>query len=91
MLMKGLLIYFEVIDGKQLQFEAAVGALISKVRAHDPSYELYSLAKLRESTVRYVMVERFESAQSQEAHRTGRTRFPALPAFLPLHTSSYCP
>jgi quinol monooxygenase YgiN len=78
--MKGMLIYFEVVDGKQQQFEAAVGALITQVRAQDPSYELYSLAKLRHSTVRYVMGERFESAEAQEAHRNYPYVIEAMPA-----------
>jgi quinol monooxygenase YgiN len=77
--MKGLLIYFQVIEGKQPQFEAAVEALVAQVRAHDRSYELYSLAKLRQSNVSYVMVERFESAQAQEAHRNHPYVIEAMP------------
>jgi quinol monooxygenase YgiN len=78
--MKGLLIYFEVVEGKQPQFEAAVEALVAQVRVHDPSYELYSLAKLRQSNVRYVMVERFANAEAQEAHRHYPYVIEAMPA-----------
>ncbi len=78
--MKGLLIYFEVIAGKQPQFEAAVGALIAQVRAHDPSFELYSLAKLRDSATCYVMVERFQSEEAQQAHRNYPYVIDAMPA-----------
>jgi quinol monooxygenase YgiN len=78
--MKGLLIYIEVIEGRQRQFEAAVKALFAHVRAHDRSYELDSLARLRQSNVRYVMVERFESVEAQEAHRSHPYIIEAMPA-----------
>ena len=67
--MKGLLIHFDVIDGKQKEFEAATHELVSRVRKSDPSYQLYSLARLRDSTTRYVLVQRFESYETQLAHQ----------------------
>jgi quinol monooxygenase YgiN len=67
--MKGLLIYFDVIDGKQAEFEAATHELVSRVRKNDPTYQLYSLARLRDSKTRYVLVQRFESYETQLAHQ----------------------
>ena len=68
--MKGLLIYFDVADGKQKEFEAATHVLVSRVRERDPSYSLYSLARLRDLPTRYVLVQRFESYDTQLAHQT---------------------
>jgi quinol monooxygenase YgiN len=68
--MKGLLIHFDVSDGKQAEFEAAAHVLVSRVRERDPSYQLYSLARLRDSRTRYVLVQRFESYATQLAHQT---------------------
>jgi quinol monooxygenase YgiN len=67
--MKGLLIYFDVIDGKQKEFEAATRVLVSRVRERDPSYSLYSLARLRDTPTRYVLVQRFDSYEAQLAHQ----------------------
>jgi quinol monooxygenase YgiN len=67
--MKGLLIYFDIIDGKQQEFEAATSVLVSRVRERDPSYSLYSLARLRDTRTRYVLVQRFESYETQLAHQ----------------------
>jgi len=67
--MKGLLIHFDVIDGKQQEFEAAAHELVSRVRKNDPTYQLYSLSRLRDSTTRYVLVQRFESYETQLAHQ----------------------
>lgn len=68
--MKGLLIYFDIIPGKQLEFEQAARTHAKNIRERDPSYELYSLARLRDSDNRYVLVQRFESWESQMAHRS---------------------
>jgi quinol monooxygenase YgiN len=67
--MKGLLIYFDVQDGKQAEFEAAAAELARRVRTRDRTYLLYSLARLKDSTTRYVLVQRFESYETQLAHQ----------------------
>ena len=54
--------------------------LISGVREKDPSYSLYSLAKLKDSDTRYVLVQRFESYESQDAHQTYPYVLDAMPA-----------
>ena len=78
--MKGLLIYFDIIEGKQAEFEKAAEVLVSRVRERDPSYSLYSLAKLRDSATRYVLVQRFENEETQLAHQTYPYVLDAMPA-----------
>ncbi|MGX7895948.1 putative quinol monooxygenase [Tsuneonella sp. HG222] len=68
--MKGMLIYFDIKPGMQDAFEAATRKHISDIRERDPSYSLYSLARLRESDTRYVLVQRFGSWENQMAHRS---------------------
>jgi quinol monooxygenase YgiN len=77
--MKGLLIYFDVRDGKQPQFEAAAAELVRRVRTRDPSYALYSLARLKDSTTRYLLVQRFESYATQLAHQSYPYVLEAMP------------
>ena len=67
--MKGLLIYFEVKDGMQAEFEKTMGNLASLVREKDPTYSLYSISKVKDSDTRYISVQRFDSYESQMAHR----------------------
>ncbi len=68
--MKGLLIHFHVTDGKQADFEAATSELVRRVRANDPSYQLYSLARVKSESSRYVLMQRFESYETQLNHQT---------------------
>jgi len=68
--MKGMLIYFDIIPGKQEEFERAAAVHVNNICERDPSYSLYSLAKVRGSEARYVFVQRFESWETQMAHRT---------------------
>lgn len=78
--MKGLLIYFDVSAGKQKAFEDAVAFHVNNVRSRDPSYSLYSLSKIRDSDTRYVLVQRFESWETQEAHQSYDYVQEAMPA-----------
>ena len=78
--MKGLLIYFDIQEGRQEEFEKAADVLISGVRENDPSYSLYSLAKIKDSSTQYVLVQRFESYESQLAHQTYEYVLEAMPA-----------
>lgn len=78
--MKGMLIYFDIIDGKQEEFERASAVHARNIRERDPSYALYSLARVHESTTRYVSVQRFESWETQMAHRTYDYVLAAMPA-----------
>jgi len=78
--MKGLLIYFDVAAGRQAEFERAMGVHANNVRQRDPSYSLYSLAKIRDSETRYVLVQRFESYETQARHQTYDYVVAAMPA-----------
>ena len=78
--MKGLLIHFEIAAGKQAEFERAMGVHATNVRTRDPSYSLYSLAKVRDSDTRYVLVQRFESYETQERHQSYDYVLEAMPA-----------
>jgi len=78
--MKGLLIYFDIIPGKQEEFERAAAIHVNNVRKRDPTYYLYSLAKIKGSDTRYVFVQRFESWETQMAHRTYDYVLEAMPA-----------
>ncbi|MDB5662661.1 MAG: hypothetical protein JWM38_1304 [Sphingomonas bacterium] len=68
--MKGLIIHFEVTAGMEAEFERAMGVHVHNVRTRDPSYSLYSLARVRDEDRRYVLVQQFESYESQERHQT---------------------
>ena len=78
--MKGMLIYFDIIPGKQEEFERATKIHINNIRERDPSYSLYSLAKIKDSDTRYLLVQRFDSWESQEAHQTYDYVLEAMPA-----------
>lgn len=78
--MKGLFIYFDIMPEKQQAFEDAMGFHINNVRTRDPSYSLYSLAKIRHSETRYILVQRFESWETQEAHQSYDYVQAAMPA-----------
>lgn len=68
--MKGMLIYFDILPGKQEEFERATKVHINNIRERDPSYYLYSLARIKASDTRYVLVQRFQSWETQLAHQT---------------------
>lgn len=78
--MKGMLIYFDVTPGMQEEFERSTKFHINNIRERDPSYSLYSLAKIKDSDTRYLLVQRFESWETQEAHQTYDYVLDAMPA-----------
>lgn len=78
--MKGMLIYFDIIPGKQEEFERATKFHINNIRERDPSYSLYSLARIKDSETRYLLVQRFESWETQLAHQTYDYVLAAMPA-----------
>ena len=78
--MKGLIIYFDIIEGKQEEFERATAIHVNNIRARDPSYSLYSLARIKDSATRYALVQRFESWETQKAHQTYDYVLEAMPA-----------
>jgi quinol monooxygenase YgiN len=78
--MKGMLIYFDVIPGRQEEFERATIFHINNIRERDRSYLLYSLARIKDSDTRYVLVQRFESWETQLAHQTYDYVLAAMPA-----------
>jgi quinol monooxygenase YgiN len=78
--MKAMLIHFEVAPGKQAEFERATAFHANNVRTRDPSYSLYSLTKVRDSETRYVLMQQFESWESQLAHQSYDYVLAAMPA-----------
>lgn len=78
--MKAMLITFDIIPGKQADFEAAVSFHVGNVRARDPSYSLYSLTRDRDVDTRYILMQQFESWETQEAHQTYDYVLDAMPA-----------
>jgi quinol monooxygenase YgiN len=74
-----------VQDGKQAEFEAVAGELVSAVRANEPNTLTYTLTKKKGSNDEYVFVEHYKSAEDRSAH--GRTEHfraiaPRMGAFL---------
>jgi quinol monooxygenase YgiN len=78
--MKAMLITFDITPGKQAEFEAAVSYHVNNVRTRDPSYSLYSLTRDRDNDARYILMQQFESWESQEAHQTYDYVLAAMPA-----------
>jgi quinol monooxygenase YgiN len=78
--MKAMLITFEITPGKQADFEAAVSFHVNNVRTRDPSYSFYSLTRDRDIDTRYILMQQFESWETQEAHQTYDYVLDAMPA-----------
>jgi quinol monooxygenase YgiN len=78
--MNGLLIHFDIAPGKQADFEAAMAFHIGNVRARDPSYSLYSLTRSRDDGTRYILVQQFDSMETQARHQTYDYVQAAMPA-----------
>jgi quinol monooxygenase YgiN len=75
-----MLITFDITPGKHADFEAAVSFHVNNVRTRDPSYSLYSLTRDRDIDTRYILMQQFESWESQEAHQTYDYVLDAMPA-----------
>lgn len=71
--MIGVVATLTIQDGKQAEFEAAMGALIAQVRAQEPGCTLYALTRKKGSTTTYVMMERYASQADLDAH--GKTAY----------------
>jgi quinol monooxygenase YgiN len=78
--MKGLHIHFDVAEGKQADFESAMAFHINNVRTRDPSYSLYCLVKRVDSATRYVLIQQFESMETQARHQNYDYVLAAMPA-----------
>jgi quinol monooxygenase YgiN len=78
--MKAMLITFDIAPGKQADFEAAVSFHVGNVRTRDPSYTFYSLTRDRDVDTRYILMQQFESWETQEAHQTYDYVLNAMPA-----------
>ena len=68
--MKSMIIHFDVTAGKQAEFETAMQFHVNNVRKRDPSYSLYSLTRVKDSATRYVLMQQFESWETQLAHQS---------------------
>lgn len=66
--MNGLIIHFEVAEGKEADFERAIVTVADLVKATDPDYEYYTLARVRDETTKYVVLERFADWSTFDAH-----------------------
>lgn len=75
-----MLITFDILPGKQAAFEAAVSVHVNNVRTRDPGYSFYSLTRDRDTNTRYVLMQQFESWETQEAHQTYDYVLAAMPA-----------
>lgn len=75
-----MLITFDIMPGKQGAFEAAVSNHVTNVRTRDPSYSFYSLTRDRDIGTRYVLMQQFESWETQEAHQTYDYVLASMPA-----------
>ncbi|MGD8829665.1 MAG: putative quinol monooxygenase [Pseudomonadales bacterium] len=64
--MLALIAKFNVVEGKEADFEKHLLDLAAKVRANEPGNELYSLC--RDSDGNYLMLELYKDAASLEAH-----------------------
>lgn len=64
-----MLITFVIMPGKQAAFEAAVTLHVNNVRTRD-----------RDIDTRYVLMQQFESWETQEAHQTYDYVLAAMPA-----------
>lgn len=78
--MKAMLITFDITPGKQADFEAAVSFHVNNVRNRDPSYTFYSLTRDRDTDTRYILMQQFDSWDSQLAHQTYDYVLNAMPA-----------
>jgi quinol monooxygenase YgiN len=66
--LNGLIIHFEVAEGREADFERAITTVADLVKATDPQYEYYTLARLRDERTRYVVIERFADWSAFDAH-----------------------
>lgn len=66
--MNGLIIHFEVAEGRESDFERAITAVSDLVKASDPDYEYYTLARIRDERTKYVVLERFAGWATFDAH-----------------------
>lgn len=78
--MKAMLIHFEIAPGRQAEFERATAFHANNVRTRDPSYSLYSLTKVRDSETSYILMQQFESWETQLAHQSYDYVLAAMPA-----------
>lgn len=71
--MTWLVVTLKVQDGKQTEFETAIGDLIAKVRANEPGCLTYTLTKSKVDPTEYVMIEHYATQEAREAH--GKTDY----------------
>ena len=64
--MLALIAKFNVVKGKEPEFEKHLLGLAAQVRANEPGNELYSLCK--DADGNYLMLELYKDAQALEAH-----------------------
>lgn len=79
----GLIVTLTIQDGKQAEFEAAMGELIAAVRANEPDTMLYALHRTKGSTTEYVMLEQYRTEEALDAHGKTAHFAAALPKLGP--------
>jgi quinol monooxygenase YgiN len=63
-----LTVQFKIQEGKSVEFEAAAGAAITKVKAEDKGCEMYDLFKSVDDDARYALIESWGSQEEIDAH-----------------------
>ncbi|MEO1203976.1 MAG: antibiotic biosynthesis monooxygenase [Pseudomonadota bacterium] len=58
-----------VKEGREADFVALAGKLMSEVRAHEPETVAYEFFRLRDEERGYAVYEQFTSEEAEEAHR----------------------
>ena len=64
--MLALIAKFNVVEGKEAEFEKHVLGLVEQVRANEPGNELYTLC--RDGDGNYLMLELYRDADALDAH-----------------------
>jgi len=80
--MTWLLATFKVQEGKQAEFESVMRDLMKEVHANEPDVPVYQLVKSKKEANKYVMIERYATAEARKAH--GETAYfkAAMPKFM---------
>lgn len=64
----GVIATLKAQEGKEAEFEAAMGELGRAVRANEPGNKLYTLFKSRKDAGSYIVLEIYDSEDALKAH-----------------------
>ena len=77
--MLALIAKFDIAEGREADFESAMGALAEQVRANEPGNELYTLCK--DADGNYLMLELYKDEAALAAHGQTEHMKAAGPSF----------